>query len=328
VANIKSAIRATLRQHLGIDVHRVVPRPNKESVRLLEKVANQVQELESAIDQSTTRSDAIRQLRSLTLSDFGTLFLSLPNPAYPKVSSLLPGMADDVTQLNWTGNSGLLLLDQSMAFVTSLSHHFTRITGQHLEDKRILDFGCGYGRLLRLAYYFSDEEQVYGVDPWDRSIDLCRKAGLTKNVFMSDYLPLTLPLPESSFDLIYAFSVFTHLSERATKTCLEILRKYIAPNGVLAITVRPIDYWAMADEAVRSLYSPEIQHRMMTAHRQEGFAFVPHPGREPVNGDITYGETSITPEWIEASIRDCKVVRIDRSLSDPIQICIFLQKAP
>lgn len=324
MANIKSAIRATLRQHFGIDVHRVVRLPHKESIRLLESVADQVQRLESAIDQSTTRSDAIRQLRSLTLSDFGTLFLSLPNPAYPKISSLLPAMADDVTQLNWTGSSGLALLDQSVAFVTSLSHHFNRITGQHLEGKRILDFGCGYGRLLRLAYYFSDEEQVYAVDPWDQSIDLCRKAGLTKNVLMSDYLPLTLPVPESSFDVIYAFSVFTHLSERATKTCLTTLRKYVAPKGVLAITVRPVDYWINPPEAVSRLYSPELMDRMTTVHRQMGFAFLPHP-RDPVDGDITYGEASITPEWIEASIREFKVVRVDRRLSDPFQISIFLQ---
>ena len=325
MTSIKSAIRGTLRERLGIDVHRVVRRPQKESIRLLESVDHQVQGIESSIDQSTTRSDVICQLRSLTLSDFGTVFLSLPNPTYPKISSLLPAMADDETQINWTGSSGLPLLGQTVDFVTSLSHNFTRITGQHLEGKSILDFGCGYGRLLRLAYYFSDEEQVYGVDPWDRSIELCWKAGLTKNVFISDYLPLTLPVPESGFDLIYAYSVFTHLSERAAKTCLRTLRKYLVPNGVLAITVRPIDYWATPDEAVRKLYSPTIRDMRMTVHREEGFAFLPHPRREAVDGDITYGETTMTPEWIEASIPEFKVVRIDRRLPEPTQIYIYLQ---
>jgi hypothetical protein len=84
---------------------------------------------------------------------------------------------------------------------------------------------------------------LYGCDPWDRSIDLGKQDGLTVNLALSEYLPTHLPFTER-FHLIYAFSVFTHLSLRATRQCLDTLHGYIGENGVLVITIRPVEYWA------------------------------------------------------------------------------------
>jgi hypothetical protein len=52
-------------------------------------------------------------LRELSLDDFGVVLVTLPNPAYPRLSALLPKMADEQVQRNWTGDAGLPSLPQA-----------------------------------------------------------------------------------------------------------------------------------------------------------------------------------------------------------------------
>jgi SAM-dependent methyltransferase len=266
----------------------------------------------------TTRRGAITGLRQLGLDDFGEVLLSMPDSEYPKLSRLLPAMASDEVQRNWTGNHGLALLQQTTGFVRALSYHFTRVTGRNLDDSSVLDFGCGYGRIARLLYYFTVEEKIFGVDPWDQAIELCKESSLGTNFFVSDYLPAFLPLGERKFDLIYAFSVFTHLSYRAMTTSLSTLRNYIADDGMLVITIRPVEYWEHDIET-----SPEQKDALTVLHRQEGFAFNPH-NREPIDGDVTYGDASMTLDWIAATFPDWTIKATDRCLNDALQRYVIM----
>jgi hypothetical protein len=50
---------------------------------------------------------------------------------------------------------------------------------------------------------------IVEVDPWERSIVECHRSGLTRDFLQSDYLPRQLPIDGRTFDLAYAFSVFT-----------------------------------------------------------------------------------------------------------------------
>ena len=262
--------------------------------------------------------DALKSLRRLGLDDFGELLLSMPNPQYPRLSGMLPRMASDEVQGAWTGRHGLPLLMQTCSFVRSAAYNFTRLTGRPLTDARILDFGCGYGRIARLMYYFTNPERFVGVDPWERSVALCHEAGFGDNIRQSEYLPTDLPVGNIQFDLIYALSIFTHLSERAARQALGTLRRYLRNDGLLVITVRPVEFWMLGnpDHGDASV--------LVARHRERGFVFLPHV-REPVDGDITYGETSMSPEWITSEMPGWRVVGLDRSLDDPYQLYVFLQ---
>jgi SAM-dependent methyltransferase len=276
-------------------------------------------ETDPAVD---SRDQVLHRLRSLGLGDFGLVLWSMPNPRFPKLSRLLPSMASREVQRSWTGKSGVPLLKQSVGFVQSVAYNYTTITGRTLAGADVLDFGCGYGRLARLMYYFTDEDRYVGVDPWDASLALCKQAGLTRNFLRSEYLPSELPVGDRKFDLLYAFSVFTHLSSRAVLAALSALRKYVKDSGsLLAITIRPIEYWAFA-----SHISADDADRLRRAHDEHGFAFWPHE-REPVDGDITYGDTSIALEWFAKHCRDWEVKAIDRSLDDRMQTYVFLTPA-
>ncbi len=266
-----------------------------------------------------TRSHAVVFLRKVGLDDFGLIMIGMPNAQYPKLSRLLPSMASEKVQKEWTGSSGATLLMQTNTFIRFLATSFITLTKKDMADAKVLDFGCGYGRSIRSLYYYVKPENITGVDPWSLSIEQCMLHGIRENIFQSDYLPENLPFENQRFDIIYAFSVFTHLSERATRQSLNTLRKYISVDGVLIITVRPVEYWEF-DQNIPENKKPQLE----ASHRSSGFAYYPHH-REPIDGDVTYGDTSMTVSWLQDNFPDWEVVLLDRPLNDPYQIYLALR---
>ena len=272
-----------------------------------------------------SREAALQALRCLGMEDFAHVLMTMPNPQCPRLSALLPRMASEDLQRRWTGATGITLLRQTGAFVRSLAYNYAKFSDNTLEGRSILDFGCGYGRIARWMYYFSDPARVFGVDPWERAIEVCRQDGLGPQFVQSDYLPNSLPVGDTRFDLIYAFSVFTHLSERAMRAALATLAEYLNTNGLLAITIRPVEYWQNEKLArMKGL----VEHQL-AMHKEKGFSFLPHDHekeRPRIDGEMTYGDTSFTLEWFSRSFPYLTIQGVDRSLDDPLQYYLFLQK--
>jgi SAM-dependent methyltransferase len=101
--------------------------------------------------------------------------------------------------------------------------------------KRVLDFGCGAGRTLRHFVEEAGDAEISGCDIDAVSVDWIN-ANLNPPVraFVNDESP-PLPRPDGSFDLIYAFSVFTHLTDSWSVWLLE-LQRLLAPGGILIAT--------------------------------------------------------------------------------------------
>ncbi|MBV9653030.1 MAG: glycosyltransferase [Acetobacteraceae bacterium] len=266
--------------------------------------------------------DVLAPLRGMSLDEFGSLLIGMPDMEFPGLSRVLPAMADAEIQRDWTGNAGIPLLRQTLGFVRSVALRSAEITGKPLTGRRILDFGCGYGRILRLMYYFTPPDRTFGVDPWDRSIEICTAARLPSHLAVSDYLPRSLPVGDRRFGLIYAFSVLTHTSERATRQALSVLRHYVEPDGLLALTIRPREYWEQLADFGRAVDA----RRMLADHDAKGFAFAPHD-RPAIEGDVTYGDTSITLDWLVANAAGWRVAGYDHSLEDPLQVIAYLTPA-
>lgn len=265
--------------------------------------------------------DVLKNLRKLCLDDFAELLLELPDPHFPHLSSVLPRMASEEVQKNWTGNSGRALLSQTANFVRSVADNCQKLLGHGISDRTILDFGCGYGRILRLMYYYSSPARIWGLDPWKQAIELCRADGLLGQLAVSEYLPSTIPVGDASFDLIYSFSVFTHLSERAATLALTTLRRYVARGGLFVMTIRPKEYWNQLDQVtVGYAIDPD---KLVAEHEKNGFAFLPHI-REAIDGEVTFGDTSLSFEWIEQHAEGWTMVGYDHSLIDPLQIHAYL----
>lgn len=272
-------------------------------------------------DQSIeSRDAAFAALREVGLDDFGEVLLHMPHGDFPKMSSLLPKMSPADVQNLWTGKNGYELLRQTCTFVRSLAYNYNLITGKPVNKATVFDYGCGYGRIARLMYYFVDDDNLYGVDPWIRSIEECDAAGMGANFIQSDYLPVTLPVGDRKFDLAYAFSVFTHLSRRAALMALSAVRRIMAPGGVFCITIRPPEYWDLDASAAPFEERWRLKHIQM----RDGFAFFPHDF-PPVDGEVTYGDAGIMIDWLSSEANGWSVARIDRSLEDPYQVLVFLK---
>ena len=266
----------------------------------------------------STRPSEIPSLFSeIPIETFGNLLLDVP-AKYPNIKAFFPSMPPDDIQDKWNSRHGKVLLEASLAFIKTLIAGYAELTEKDMKNARVLDYGCGWGRLIRLLYKYVSYENIYGVDPWDTSIDLCKQYGVKANLAVSDYVPHKLPF-EQKFDLVFAHSVFTHLSEKTTKIVLSTLRKYMGANGVFVITIRPKRFWSFHQQG-------KFKNDMYRMHEETGFAFHPHR-RTPVNGDITYGDTSISLGYMEENFPQWELVRLIIDRNNPYQTVLFLRPA-
>jgi SAM-dependent methyltransferase len=104
-------------------------------------------------------------------------------------------------------------------------------SGWAFEGKRVLDFGCGSGRVLRHFLPEAARGEFWGCDIDGPSIDWLR-ANLSPplHCFQNDLVP-PLALDDGSLDLIWATSVFTHID--LWSAWLLELHRVLAPGGVL-----------------------------------------------------------------------------------------------
>ena len=101
--------------------------------------------------------------------------------------------------------------------------------------KRVLDFGCGVGRVLRQFAPEAEEAEFWGCD-LDRPSLEWLEANLSPpfRFFESSEAP-GLPQADGSFDLIYAFSVYTHFTGNWAGWLREHHR-VLADGGILFAT--------------------------------------------------------------------------------------------
>src|SRR5256885_1214144 len=86
-----------------------------------------------------------------------------------------------------------------------------REQGTEIQDLgALLDWGCGCGRVLR-QWSGLPGTRVFGCDINPKMVEWCAANLELAEVSLTELEP-PLPYADSTFDLIYAFSVFTHLS--------------------------------------------------------------------------------------------------------------------
>jgi SAM-dependent methyltransferase len=101
--------------------------------------------------------------------------------------------------------------------------------------RRVLDFGCGAGRVLRHFVDVAAEAEVWGCDIDAASIDWAQD-NLVPPLHAARIAETgRLPHGDGSFDAIWALSVFTHLAGNWAEWLLE-LRRVLRPDGVLIAT--------------------------------------------------------------------------------------------
>src|SRR5262249_4106197 len=105
----------------------------------------------------------------------------------------------------------------------------------------ILDFGCGWGRILRFFLKDLEPTRLWGADPVEEMIDFCRTSNPWCAFYCIDRTPPT-PFRSDTFDCIYSFSVFSHLSEPMHRSWLGELHRILKPGGILIATTRDREF--------------------------------------------------------------------------------------
>ncbi len=142
----------------------------------------------------------------------------------------LPAFPSSHRQEIFVGKSGEAALIEAFAIYTLLKTKATLT-----RETTVLDFGVGWGRILRLFVKDVDSAHLYGVDV-DRSIlDEATSLGVAGTLVQVDPMG-TLPFPDTFFDVAYGFSVFSHLSSSSARHWLTELMRSVRPGGLLLLT--------------------------------------------------------------------------------------------
>jgi SAM-dependent methyltransferase len=146
----------------------------------------------------------------------------LPIPP-PDLIFLVAGSSD----ISWFMRGGELA-------ATSIAEALRDVGVDVAELGAILDFGCGCGRVLR-NWHSLPHSNVYGADYNPKLINWSRQ-NLPFAQYEVNRLSPPLPYPDAQFDLVYALSVFTHLTEDLQKSWITELTRTLKPGGHLIIS--------------------------------------------------------------------------------------------
>jgi ubiquinone/menaquinone biosynthesis C-methylase UbiE len=102
--------------------------------------------------------------------------------------------------------------------------------------RRILEFGCSSGRMIRWLHDLADTCEIWGVDVSAPQIVWCQQHLSPPFQFVTTTTCPHLPFEDGYFDFIYAGSVFTYIADLADVWLLE-LKRIVRPGGLLYITV-------------------------------------------------------------------------------------------
>lgn len=107
---------------------------------------------------------------------------------------------------------------------------------------RLLDFGCGCGRVTRHWHAYPGVE-VHGTDHDEAVVDWVR-TGLPFVHAARNRLAPPLAYPDAHFGIVYAISVFTHMTDELARAWMSELARIIRPGGLLlfsALDQRQVD---------------------------------------------------------------------------------------
>jgi SAM-dependent methyltransferase len=170
--------------------------------------------------------------------------------------------------------------------------------------KRTLDFGCGAGRILRTLLPETERAEFWGCDIDQPSIDWLQANLEPPFRFFTTEEEASLPQQDGFFDLIYAFSVYTHFTDnwagwmaehhRVLKDDGFLLLSFLGEGMIDALTGEPWDENRIGMNPVLYGYPWELggpiafnSEWWIRAHWGRAFeivAMTPHRGDDPPFG--------------------------------------------
>lgn len=220
----------------------------------------------------------------------------------------MAGFPPEELQRQFVGMSGPQALNEAFNFYSEIKRYAGKLTHKLGRDSRILDFGCGWGRIIRFFLKDVTADNLYGIDVDSEMTDLCIKTVGHGNYSAIKPMP-PLEFSEGSFDIIYAYSVFSHLAESVQIQWIEEFSRILKPGGILVATTQARSFIELCRTLRNQSNSSNNWHHALAhsfvdteaafADYDSGkFLYSPTGGGGPRDASF-YGEAVIPQKYIE-----------------------------
>jgi len=145
------------------------------------------------------------------------------------------------------------------------------------DETRLLDFGCGVGRIfMALSIY---KYQYTGVDIAQNLLKRCGKV-VRQNGIVIHLDGYSLPFADNYFDICIAYSVFTHSSKNQVPTMLSQISRVLKEGGIFICTIfedtimrLPVEHnWVLLNKSEFTSLGRSAQLKLMDEYQFPEYA--------------------------------------------------------
>jgi SAM-dependent methyltransferase len=174
----------------------------------------------------------------------------------------LPTWPGEDIQAKFNSMKGPVVIRRTRRFIKMLNRD-----GAFKEGWRGLDYGAGYGRIAALLLSKGTPDQLDLVDAWPESLSYIEEGSFKNRYWLVPEILGEGDIPKDTYTFVYAWSVFTHLAERAFWNNLHHLKESVKAGGSLYFTVRQ-------EDRAHHAY-PKRRDEITDALESDGFWFTP-----------------------------------------------------
>jgi SAM-dependent methyltransferase len=167
---------------------------------------------------------------------------------------------------------------------------------------RILDFGCGHGRVLRVLKAAFPEASLTAMDLDREAVDFCADALGAAGIY-SHEVPERIQI-EGSFDLIWCGSVLTHVDAEAWRAILDLLASRLRRRGILVFTTAGRHVVECMRQGEFLHLTPDQAHGLLGDYETTGFGYRDYPDR------TGYGLARASPAWVCKELERIPTLRL------------------
>lgn len=224
--------------------------------------------------------------------------------------NLLPKLPSDSIQKQFVGSSGRHSLRDGFNFYRVCKAQAKSCSIKIGPATKVLDFGMGWGRILRFWLKDVESKNLWGVDVDPEMVVLCRELFGCCNLATVEAHPPS-HLESSEFSVIYAYSVFSHLSEDTAKQWITEFSRILKPSGIVVATTHSRRFIKFCDslrtKPPESTWHAALQHafvdteRCLKAYDQGQFLYAPTGGGKyrdaSFYGDALFSRKYVHENW-------------------------------
>jgi SAM-dependent methyltransferase len=251
----------------------------------------------------------------------------------------MPGFPPEELQREIHGHSGEVSLHEAHAFFRE-AKAYAAYAGRPIAPHRtLLDFGCGWGRVLRLFMKDIEPQNLFGTDSTSRFLAEARRCNPNVNFLACSLAPPTILAP-NTLDYVVSWSVFSHLDEFLANLWIEEFARLLKPGGLLILTTQSRRFIAFcAEQRLKRASGMRLEHPWHEAcadsftdeplenSRYEAGQFLHASSVRPPHPQSHYGEAVIPRGFFVK--RWGHLFRLIEFLDNPVrlpQVLVVMQK--